>query len=270
MLTLLVRLTRSKGNDLGPSWSPDGRRIAFASSRDGDSEIYVMNADGTGELNLTNNVSLDKNPSWSPNGGKIAFASDRDGDLEIYLMNVDGTEQENLTRSPGAEDDLPTWSPNSEGIAYASKGRPRSSQEGLGVVSVALQAALLMGFVLLAMRRRIVPPGAITILFTVNALLMTMQESTYFLIPGAVAAGLAADGLLWVAKSSDHRSRSIRLLSFFVPAIYYAFYFLAISVSSGIGWPLELWSGSVVLAGSVGLLLSYLVMPHDYSRLADI
>jgi Tol biopolymer transport system component len=49
-----------------PSWSPDGRRIAFASDRDGNREIYVMNADGSGQINLTNNPADDWGSSWSP------------------------------------------------------------------------------------------------------------------------------------------------------------------------------------------------------------
>ncbi len=256
-----IRLTRSNGADLSPSWSPDGNKIAFASERDGNSEIYVMNADGSNQFNSTRNESIDKHPSWSPDGGKVAFVSERDGNFEVYVINTDGKEPVNLTRNPGAEDDLPSWSPKSERIAYASGGRPRLSPENLGVASIALQAGLLMGAVLLAMRRWKLPPGSLTILFTVNAALMSTQEETYYLVPGAIAAGLVADGLLWLVRRSDKRVLSVRMFSYSVPTIYYAFYFLALSVTQGIGWPLELWSGSILLAGFTGLLLSYLLIP---------
>ena len=85
-------------------------KIAFHSNRDGNSEIYVMNADGSEQTNLTNNRAPDAFPSWSPDGKKIAFSSDRDGNSEIYVMNADGSEQVNLTNNR-AQDWFPSWSP---------------------------------------------------------------------------------------------------------------------------------------------------------------
>ncbi|MFZ3085436.1 MAG: hypothetical protein WA097_02185, partial [Candidatus Hydromicrobium sp.] len=68
-------------------------KIAFDSMRDLNYEIYIMNADGSGQVNLTNNPAGDSTPSFSPDGSKIAFESARDGNFEIYTMNVDGSEQ---------------------------------------------------------------------------------------------------------------------------------------------------------------------------------
>jgi TolB protein len=68
-----------------------------------------MNADGTGQTNLTKNVAGDWSPAWSPDGKKIAFVSQRDGNLEIYVMNADGTGQTRLTDNP-APDEYPAWS----------------------------------------------------------------------------------------------------------------------------------------------------------------
>ena len=64
--------------------------IAFQSNRDGNDEIYLMNGDGSGLVNLTNNPADDFRPVWSPDGEKIIFASNRDGNKEIYMMNADG------------------------------------------------------------------------------------------------------------------------------------------------------------------------------------
>ncbi len=96
------RLTENRKNDWGPSWSPDGKRITFASDRKGDLvniEIYVMDADGGNQQKLTENRVHDRFPSWSPDGERIAFSSDRDGNREIYVMDADGGNQQNLTNN---------------------------------------------------------------------------------------------------------------------------------------------------------------------------
>jgi hypothetical protein len=98
---------------------PQGH-IVFVSSRDGNDEIYVMNADGTGQTRLTNNAASDWEPAWSPDGSKIAFASDRDGNWEIYVMNADGSGQTRLTTDP-ASDRYPAWSPDGSKIGFDSE-----------------------------------------------------------------------------------------------------------------------------------------------------
>ena len=74
-------------------------RIVFGSTRDGNSEIYVMDADGTNQINLSNHPQNDGEPSYSPDLSKIAFETTRDGNFEIYVMNADGTNQINLTNN---------------------------------------------------------------------------------------------------------------------------------------------------------------------------
>ncbi len=76
---------------------PNNGEIAFHSDRDGNFEIYKMNADGSGETLLSNHPATDRYPIFSPDGRKIAFQSNRDGNNEIYIMNADGTEQTRLT-----------------------------------------------------------------------------------------------------------------------------------------------------------------------------
>jgi len=95
-------------------------RIAFASKRDGNWEIYVMNADGSGVTRLTNNPADDRWPSWSPDGKRIAFTSDRDGNWEIYVMNADGSGMTRLTNNPAGNFD-PSWSPDGRNIAFSSR-----------------------------------------------------------------------------------------------------------------------------------------------------
>ena len=113
------RLTRNSARDRFPSWSPDGRQIAFASERDGNYEIYVMGSDGNNPRRLTHNSAGDHIPSWSPDGRQIAFASERDGDLEIYVMGSDGSNPRRLTHN-SARDYVPSWSPDGRHIAFDS------------------------------------------------------------------------------------------------------------------------------------------------------
>jgi TolB protein len=92
------KLTHNARQNAEPAWSPDGRKIAFRSTRSGNRDIYVMNADGSGKRNLTRNAAWDSRPSWSPDGRKIAFVSNRDGRrLEAHVMNADGSGQRRLT-----------------------------------------------------------------------------------------------------------------------------------------------------------------------------
>src|SRR5207249_8373560 len=101
-------------------------KIAFASTRDGNWEIYVMNADGTDQTRLTNHPAeefppYDWNPSWSPDSTKIAFERNRDGTIETYAMNADGTDQTRLTNSP-AYDLKPGWGADGSRFAVGSVG----------------------------------------------------------------------------------------------------------------------------------------------------
>jgi Tol biopolymer transport system component len=94
-------------------------KIAFSSERDGNVEIYVMNADGTNQVRLTSNGAIDERPSWSPDGTKITFWSNRDGNREIYVMNADGSVQMRLTNNPAVDQTSP-WSPEGTRIAFES------------------------------------------------------------------------------------------------------------------------------------------------------
>jgi Tol biopolymer transport system component len=108
-----TRLTFSGG--AMPSWSPDGRKIAFSQS---GGEIWVMNADGSAPKELTSTpTAVDISPTWSPDGTKIAFARYSSGNYDIWTMNADGSNPTNVTNNP-AEDIDPSWQPGGSKIAF--------------------------------------------------------------------------------------------------------------------------------------------------------
>ena len=123
-----------------PAWSPDGRKLAFVSGRDGNSEIYVMNADGSGQENLTRQPASDSNPAWSPDGRAIAFVQKkctggrRDPpcatayETSLYVVNADGSGLRRLT-TRRARLFNPSWSADGTTIRY---GRSLVNADGSG------------------------------------------------------------------------------------------------------------------------------------------
>jgi Tol biopolymer transport system component/putative hemolysin len=124
-----ARLTEDEANNFAGPWSPDGTRIVYTCFGLTTSDICVVNADGTGILNLTDTPDLDEGfPAWSPDGKSIAFTTRRDGNNEIYLMPAPAagaqavaaaSEWVQLTDNP-ADDFAPAWSPDGSQIAFVS------------------------------------------------------------------------------------------------------------------------------------------------------
>jgi Tol biopolymer transport system component/serine/threonine protein kinase/tetratricopeptide (TPR) repeat protein len=124
------RLTFNTVEDKAPAWSPDGKKIAFDNVRvaEIESDIYVMDADGSNQTNLTHSTGYDTRAAWSPDGKKIAFASNRAGaqtGFDIYVMDADGSNVKQLTSDPEFEDD-PSWSPDGAHIAFTRATRQDS------------------------------------------------------------------------------------------------------------------------------------------------
>ncbi|MBL8126117.1 MAG: PD40 domain-containing protein [Chloroflexia bacterium] len=114
---VVTQLTANTVDDLSPAWSPDGSRIAF--ERSGD--IYVMNADGSGQVNLTNDPRGDHGPRWSPSGARIVFSRDvSPSNTDLFTMNADGSAQGALTNTPTQLEYRPDWSADGVSIAFVS------------------------------------------------------------------------------------------------------------------------------------------------------
>ena len=103
----------------GPSWSPDGSRIAYFAEVDGNTDIYSASSDGSDVTRLTDDPAPEYSPRWSPDGGRIAFVSERDRDQDIVVMAAGGGDQVDVSDDPDV-DDAPAWSPDGGSIAFVA------------------------------------------------------------------------------------------------------------------------------------------------------
>jgi Tol biopolymer transport system component len=120
-------------------------KLAFASLADGNAEIHVINATGSGRTRLTFHPAHDVEPAWSPDGSRIAFRSDRDGTPEIYVMEADGSNPTRLTWEGGGNFG-PAWSPDGARIAFTSQRDGNHeiyvmNADGTGLVNLTNHAA---------------------------------------------------------------------------------------------------------------------------------
>lgn len=111
-----------------PSWSPDGRQLVFQSDRNGNSDIYISNVDGSGLRRLTDHPAPDLTPVWSPDGTTIVFQSVRDGREHLFRISVDGTGLQQLTTA-AANHGHPKWAPDGKTLIYNSNVGEDSNNE---------------------------------------------------------------------------------------------------------------------------------------------
>ncbi|GAB4118595.1 MAG: hypothetical protein OHK0050_25880 [Roseiflexaceae bacterium] len=116
---LAFNLTNDPAPDIAPSFSPDGRQIAFASRREQNWDLYLIPAVGGTPQRLTDHPAYDSDPVFSPDGRQIAFTSNREGDLDIYLLDLSTGGTQRLTDDPAA-DYGPAFSPDGRTLAFTS------------------------------------------------------------------------------------------------------------------------------------------------------
>ena len=143
-----IRLTRHRGTDAWPAWSPDGRMIAFCSNRDGNYEIHSMRVYGSNQKRLTRSEEFNGYCSWSPDGKQIAFQTDSAkpvGSTKISVMDADGNNLRVLLDDLNPR--MPAWSPDGRKIAFSGlKGRASlTAEEFLNTDIAEMRAKGLLG-----------------------------------------------------------------------------------------------------------------------------
>lgn len=128
-----IPLTAGKYYNWSPRWSPDGKKIVFETTRDGERQIYIMDPDGKNQVNLTRNKDLCHSPSWSPNGAFIAYMSRGDnGKANIFVMRSDGSNKINISKG-NTRDSEPVWSPDGQWIAFTRTANNPADPETMDI-----------------------------------------------------------------------------------------------------------------------------------------
>jgi hypothetical protein len=212
------QITRGPGNNWLPAWSPDGQQIAYLSDRDGNTEVYRVAADGSGDTNLTRTPERDEwltAQAWAPDGSEIVYSS--------TLRNVGE--------------------------------KPLSLP--LAATGIIVQSILVTGILMLARRIDRLPVGGITVILVISTAVLAAVSGEYQFIVSAVVAGVAGDLLEWWLRRERPRLERL-VLGFAVPALLMAAYFGALAVTGGLAWDPQIVISAVGLAGAAGLLTSFL------------
>jgi hypothetical protein len=141
---------------------------------------------------------------------------------------------------------------------------------GISAAGFIIEGSLLIGAVLLAMRRWTLPFGSVTFIFTLNALMMSTQRDTFVFIPAAFLGGLAADLMIQRWKPSAERPEQLRWFAVAVPIILYGLHFLTLALVQGIAWTIHVWAGTLVYTAGAILLLSFLAVPPKVPEKAAV
>ena len=191
----------------------------FVSCRDGEAELYVVDAEGGEPINLSRNATMDERAgaAWSPDGARILYSAH--------------------------------GNPPVEAVAFI--------RADLGVATVFVWSAVLaiVGLLIVSVGR---PPGAFTLVLTIHSVLVAAPHGNLRFLPAAIVAGVIVDLVLFVAGKRLPLRGTTMLAAVLVPAAFFACFFAALATLGLLDWSPHLWIGSVALAAIIGLLFGWI------------
>lgn len=280
-----------------PSWSPDGRWIAFQSRNGLHQQIAVVPANGGAVKWLASTVDGSE-PSWSrsgaivftgkdgtlqltgangatatslgvrgieasvsPDGKRVAYTADAGGASQIFIAPVNGAHAVDATQLSGMDASHASWRSNGD-LVFTAAGHPNAAYTFTGRAyaedAFIISSLVLMGCLLLLVRRWRMPLGAMTFILALFSFAMAAQSDTYFTIPAAVATGIFADILLLTLRERARSGGAFYAFAFAVPFVLCAAYETAVRYhDGGIGLPFNMVLGSPFIAGFAGLLVAF-------------
>lgn len=279
-----------------PSWSPDSTSIAFTSRNGLTQEIAVVAAGGgavrwmkdtaggslpawsrhgiafqtaggdialavPGSAALRTLVKSAQPLGWSPDGKTLLYAQDAGGETQVFASNARGGNPRNLSMLTGLSADAASMDRNDD-LYFTATGHARATQTGIGsayaVDAAIISSIVLMGLVLMLVRRWQMPPGALTVFLGLFAVAAATQSDLYFLIPYEMAVAIASDVYVSVLKDRARGATPFYALAFLAPALLMTLYESAVRIHLGsLSWPPNLLLGTPIVAGFAGLLIAF-------------
>ena len=134
-------------------------------------------------------------------------------------------------------------------------------EEELGMIGLILYAAMVAGLLVMLLRRFELPIGSVTVILTINALLVSPVANHTELVLAALLGGVAGDTLLYLLRPSPGRPNAFHTLMFTAPAALTAAYLLVLAATTGVWWAPTIWTGAIPVTGMVGWLVSFMALP---------
>ena len=268
-----VQLTDNTIWESFAQWSPDGETLAISREINDKAGIVLINLDGEDVTEVTDGEFSSYFPFWSNDGESLIYTQYSDTGEDVMSITLDDGEISNLTNNPVLQESYAQVTADGS-IIYRVHGNEGALEAGdanelllvYSLSSMIVSSALLVGGMMLLLREGRPPFGAMTLFWTGVYLLIATQDDGFMFVPLAAGVGLLSDILIRVLDVRVERTWQFIGLAFAAPAIFFSIYFGLFEAVEGISWTIDVWTGSLVLAGASGALIAFLVQSGTQSR----
>ena len=268
-----VQITDNDTWESFAQWSPGGETLAISREVGDSSAIVVINLDGEDVTQLTDSEVSSYFPVWSNDGESLIYTQFSDNGEDIMSISLESGEITNLTNNPVLQESYAQVTADGS-IIYRVRGNEGTVETDdandllliFSLSSMIISSALVVGGMMLLLREGRPPFGAMTLFWTGIYLLIATQDDGYIIVPLATGAGLLSDILIRVLDVRMTNTWRFIGFAFAIPALFFAVYFGLFEYAQGISWSVDVWTGSIVLAGASGALIAYLVQSGTQSQ----